>query len=298
MRGQLSRQGTAVSQEVSIHAPRAGGDRTSRKSAPWTARFQSTPPVRGATRRAPSSPRRRAGFNPRPPCGGRLRRGQASAHHFGVSIHAPRAGGDFNTEGSSRSCFPFQSTPPVRGATMKSPASGRRYEFQSTPPVRGATGQVERLLERRTACFNPRPPCGGRLRQGLLPSRHSVSIHAPRAGGDSVPAADPGVRVQVSIHAPRAGGDEAPRRQVRGGVFQSTPPVRGATLNYGDAYSGSWGFQSTPPVVGGNCKSPIRGDRKLHGLRFAVAAPSVDAVGFANSNGATDGCTDGRSGCS
>ena len=50
--------------------------------------------------------------------------------------------------------------------------------------------------------------------------------------------------------------------------------------------------------VGGSCKSPIRGNRKLRSLRFAVAAPSVDAVGFANGNGATDGCTDGRSGCS
>ncbi|QTA93758.1 Uncharacterized protein dnm_098640 [Desulfonema magnum] len=33
----------------------------------------------------------------------------------------------------------FQSTPPVRGATMFAFRSAEQDEFQSTPPVRGAT---------------------------------------------------------------------------------------------------------------------------------------------------------------
>ena len=58
--------------EVSIHAPRAGGDQSRRRAARRLRRFQSTPPARGATHdRGVHRPRAR-GFNPRPPRGGRL----------------------------------------------------------------------------------------------------------------------------------------------------------------------------------------------------------------------------------
>ncbi len=49
--------------------------------------------------------------------------------------------------------------------------------------------------------------------------------------------------------------------------------------------------------VRGNCKCPIRGNRKRHSSRLAVGGASLDAVGFANSHGATRRCTDGRRGC-
>ena len=57
----------------------------------------------------------------------------------------------------------------------------------------------------------------------------SISIHAPREGGDPVDD-DLHLLDGISIHAPREGGDEvlgmghqvAPQ-------FQSTPPARGAT---------------------------------------------------------------------
>ena len=96
-------------------------------------------PMRGATR--PFLWRRWSGlyFNPRPPCGGRPLAGK---------ILALRSG--------------FQSTPPMRGATLCSKESADRpgisihaphaggddkpnrlldklKEFQSTPPMRGAT---------------------------------------------------------------------------------------------------------------------------------------------------------------
>ena len=100
--------------------------------------------------------------------------------------------------------------------------------FQSTPPARGAT---RRRTWRRTTRthFNPRPPRGGRLTynrtadftvtfQSTPPARgatqsfhigrfgRSISIHAPREGGDitHIPVA---VDVSISIHAPREGGD-------------------------------------------------------------------------------------------
>ena len=57
----------------------------------------------------------------------------------------------------------------------------------------------------------------------------SISIHAPRAGGDYYEVTYNGDK-NISIHAPRAGGDVSGSRSLcRLKAFQSTPPVRGAT---------------------------------------------------------------------
>ena len=57
----------------------------------------------------------------------------------------------------------------------------------------------------------------------------SISIHAPREGGDPVDD-DLHLLDGISIHAPREGGD-APdaREEAEKAIFQSTPPARGAT---------------------------------------------------------------------
>ena len=60
-------------------------------------------------------------------------------------------------------------------------------------------------------------------------TRNVISIHAPRAGSDSITAGTD-TNIRISIHAPRAGSD---CRRGKGGrhecEFQSTLPVRGAT---------------------------------------------------------------------
>ena len=57
-----------------------------------------------------------------------------------------------------------------------------------------------------------------------------ISIHAPRAGCDEL-LGDGLLLPAISIHAPRAGCDlSRQRRYSRGGKFQSTHPVRGATF--------------------------------------------------------------------
>ena len=123
--------------------------------------FQSTPPARGATLL----------FRP-------------LAVLMGISIHAPREGGD---------CM-------VLGYAIE---IGR---FQSTPPARGATIMFNKLAS-LTRNFNPRPPRGGRrLYCGGHPVRPVISIHAPREGGDAE-RRDPGLHQYISIHAPREGGD-------------------------------------------------------------------------------------------
>ena len=123
-------------------------------------------------------------FNPRTPCG--VRRGK---------------GENKWTEST------FQSTHPMRGATEYMASVSARYSrFQSTHPMRGAT-----FAHGRTGIklfyFNPRTPCGVRLRMtvtlststdfnprtpcGVRPFRWTeydhqpaISIHAPHAGCD------------------------------------------------------------------------------------------------------------------
>ena len=214
---------------ISIHAPHAGGDksecpvnvvgadfnprppcggrrcrRPKRRRRP---RFQSTPPMRGATVAVDPSvavdpnfnPRppcggRPAGhggrrqpydFNPRPPCGGRPSMPQASKASAIISIHAPHAGGDAVGRWVAPSPNHFNPRPPC-GGRRGGTAHGVRYARD----------------------FNPRPPCGGRRRPSF-PARCStgISIHAPHAGGD----------VRLAFPVPAV---------IR---FQSTPPMRGAT---------------------------------------------------------------------
>ena len=56
-----------------------------------------------------------------------------------------------------------------------------------------------------------------------------ISIHAPRAGSDTIKAYWP-MDGTISIHAPRAGSDTAALCPFSDGrLFQSTLPVRGAT---------------------------------------------------------------------
>ena len=79
--------------------------------------------------------------------------------------------------------------------------------------------------------FNPRPPCGGRPKAGSSKwSEYTISIHAPRAGGDFVLVIAVYPSILISIHAPRAGGDRSYQVPPSlAALFQSTPPVRGAT---------------------------------------------------------------------
>ena len=168
--------------EISIHAPREGGDVRLSVCLPPAWIFQSTPPARGATQI-----------------------GNIIKLHIGISIHAPREGGDHTTFARLLVYADFNPRPPrggrrhiarykllMRNFNPRSPRGGRLHPllkcfrnvlFQSTPPARGATSLAM-----------------------LLCVPVDISIHAPREGGDqrvtrSISAA------QISIHAPREGGD-------------------------------------------------------------------------------------------
>ena len=123
----------------------------------------------------------------------------------------------------------FQSTLPVRGATLTAASLVKYYGFQSTLPVRGATVQHDKGVVVHGISFLA-APAGSEV---LAVWRHHslrISIHAPREGSDQGDMDLSLVRA-ISIHAPREGSDQL---QAAGSksrrAFQSTLPVRGATL--------------------------------------------------------------------
>ena len=170
------------------------------------AEFQSTRPLRGATR---------------------LRAYYAAT--FPISIHAPLAGRDVIFTGLLVPMNRFQSTRPLRGATrgcaemdcstvisIHAPLAGRDCEvtefieipcdfhprapcgarlskgvltmeikiFQSTRPLRGATA-MQRRNNSLFWNFNPRAPCGARRSSvPAFTASAMISIHAPLAGRD------------------------------------------------------------------------------------------------------------------
>ena len=162
-------------------------------------------------------------------CAGRDARARRPGATAPISIHAPRAGATIPPYSLSIAAL-FQSTHPVRGATIHQARGGARNLH-----------------------FNPHTPCGvRRQRCGHAQRRGAISIHAPRAGCDGGrmrtsasprnfnPRTPCGVRhrpprssgpyLAISIHAPRAGCDpNLSFSQMSSMLFQSTHPVRGAT---------------------------------------------------------------------
>ena len=147
--------------QISIHAPRAGSDFDNCIFAGLFSGFQSTLPVRGATKS-------RKGLFP----------------HTGISIHAPRAGSDD---------LRFYCLAPLIPISIHAPRAGS----DSAVP----------LCQSMALYFNPRSPCGER-RAGIRfwQIDGDISIHAPRAGSD-YKQWDKVTKHVISIHAPRAGSD-------------------------------------------------------------------------------------------
>ena len=150
---------------ISIHAAREGGDGFGFCPCRRAERFQSTPPVKAATRvdmqllagctRISIHAAREGGDENIP----------QRLPVLGISIHAAREGGDTDTSSLSAARARFQSTPPVKAATQEAVVDAGLYEisihaareggdamftlsvaagflFQSTPPVKAATSRM------------------------------------------------------------------------------------------------------------------------------------------------------------
>jgi len=123
-----------------------------------TSVFQSTPPVRGATRRGAGRVNFYLCFNPRPPCG----------------------------ERRSADCWfllpaSFQSTPPVRGATIENLALIFERAVSIHAPRAGSDHGACGPAAGRDG-FNPRPPCGERRQSRQPRSAHRRFNPRPPCG--------------------------------------------------------------------------------------------------------------------
>ena len=140
MRGATLSAGSArKSNKISIHTPHTGSDKITYAYH----KFETD-------------------FNPHSPCGERHYDNSNIKPQPMISIHTPHAGSDW------RGIFPFwsrplfQSTLPMRGATLDGVAwTMDRMKFQSTLPMRGATTTQD----------------GSR-------KNAQISIHTPHAGSD------------------------------------------------------------------------------------------------------------------
>ena len=147
---------------ISIHAPREGGDASISGAAVAHRKFQSTPPARGATVADGLY-----GFD------------------VDISIHAPREGGDAGGGVGVALRRHFNPRPPRGGRPQHRLLGHGCHQFQSTPPARGATCARWRLSEPEFISIHA--PREG----GDCPSCYAefldeyISIHAPREGGDS-----------------------------------------------------------------------------------------------------------------
>ena len=146
-----------------------------------------------------------------------------------ISIHAAREGGDDNLALCDIGRGQFQSTPPVKAATLSaSQFCVKRETFQSTPPVKAATADsgVVRALRvisihaareggdfcafstfASISAFQSTPPVkAATVSFSFLSCRYTISIHAAREGGDFIGIFCAAV-LGISIHAAREGGD-------------------------------------------------------------------------------------------
>ena len=247
--------------------------------------FQSTRPVRGATLQV---------------C--------PSASYSVISIHAPRAGRDHNGK-----CKPAETV----GISIHAPRAGRdlaggalksfRSGFQSTRPVRGATPKMSMYSTVPSVDFNPRAPCGARPGPtGHRAGVGGISIHAPRAGRDTAPASHC-IAGGISIHAPRAGRDHPVQVLVEGhGDFNPRAPC-GARLPPLRGQDGRREFQSTRPVRGAtvaasgrsffapiSIHAPRAGRDLLHRVLQVGAGISIHAPRAGRDVDAAAACPSGR----
>ena len=125
--------------EISIHAPHAGGDILLKQTPATAGHFNPRPPCGG--RRSLMWPvKLRAQFQSTPPMRGATCQHLLRRPRYGISIHAPHAGGDPQPRRSPGHQFYFNPRPPCGGRRARLRWNSHNFRFQSTPPMRGATG--------------------------------------------------------------------------------------------------------------------------------------------------------------
>ena len=150
----------------------------------------------------------------------------------------------------------FNPRPPRGGRRYVSYGPRPRHRFQSTPPARGATVKMKvRRWSMSISIHAPRE--GGDSRMYTLSAASKISIHAPREGGDGGINYPPPYKEDFNPRPPRGG-----RRFVRI-VSLSLPiisihaPREGGDPEYGYVLGGCHGISIHAPREGGD--SPVFG---------------------------------------
>ena len=172
-----------------------------------------------------------------------------------ISIHAPHTGHDLGKHEVLRYVPIFQSTRPIRGTTVASPAILACMIFQSTRPIRGTTSRTTTRPAISPAFQSTRPIRGTTL--VVWPGRLVRAHFNPRApyGARRGRCAQRRKQLAISIHAPHTGHDWpsiCTRR--RSMAFQSTRPIRGTTGPSRLRARPRNKFQSTRPIRGTTAK--------------------------------------------
>ena len=191
--------------EISIHAPRVGGDGRWPLAGAEGRRFQSTPPAWGATT-VTAVPPASAVFQSTPPARGATTYSKADSIRAAISIHAPREGGDRSLCAAIRQGHDFNPRPP-RGGRQDEYENLQVYLYISIhAPREGGDRRTMRPNIVSLLKFQSTPPRGGR-RQGYLVEvcPFGISIHAPREGGDSAPLPRPCGPWNFNPRPPRGG---------------------------------------------------------------------------------------------
>ena len=172
-------------------------------------RFQSTRPIRGATTNCSTPSMRLDYFNPRAPYGARpIYTSSPYSAATDFNPRAPYGARLIVSHDGSRVLYEFQSTRPIRGATLLLFCSRYPFDISIHAPHTGRD-VAPNAIKPMPMDFNPRAPYGARhvLAEGLR-LKGKISIHAPHTGRDC-----------------SRWGTAWPCT-----IFQSTRPIRGATL--------------------------------------------------------------------
>ena len=145
--------------------------------------------------------------------------------------------------------YEFQSTHPLRGATRRLRSCMLRHaKFQSTHPLRGATfSNIERKID---SVFQSTHPLRGATGIGGAMERLTfISIHAPLAGCDEPRRASAQPHPHFNPRTPCGVRRATAGKRTASTTFQSTHPLRGATRAQQLSRSRDR-FQSTHPLRG------------------------------------------------
>ena len=215
--------------------------------------FQSTRPIRGATCKGWCSPAAPNQISIHAPHTGRDCAASSSySARVIISIHAPHTGRDrslpllpvrplcyFNPRA------PYGARPSCTSPERRQPHISIHAPHTGRDAGAGDLGGVESLFQ------STRPIRGATAAGAVLVQRGRISIHAPHTGRDVLRQHGDGQLVAISIHAPHTGRDARVVAVVADpDLFQSTRPIRGATVKAAGQIAKLMQFQSTRPIRG------------------------------------------------